>query len=47
MADATGHDLAGLAQPMLEEGDIVLTLGAGDILRAGEQLLSALGVVTK
>jgi len=40
-------DLAGLAQPMLEEGDIVLTLGAGDILRAGEQLLSALGVVTK
>jgi len=35
-------DLAGLVQPMLEEGDIVLTLGAGDILRAGEQILSAL-----
>jgi len=35
-------DLAGLVQPMLEDGDIVLTLGAGDILRAGEQLLSAL-----
>ncbi|MCJ7601152.1 MAG: UDP-N-acetylmuramate--L-alanine ligase [Desulfobulbaceae bacterium] len=35
-------DLAGVAQPMLEEGDIVLSLGAGDILRAGEQLLSAL-----
>ncbi|MEW6521219.1 MAG: UDP-N-acetylmuramate--L-alanine ligase [Desulfurivibrio sp.] len=35
-------DLAGLVQPMLAEGDIVLSLGAGDILRAGEQLLSAL-----
>jgi UDP-N-acetylmuramate--alanine ligase len=35
-------DLAGMVQPMLEDGDIVLTLGAGDILRAGEQLLSAL-----
>jgi UDP-N-acetylmuramate--alanine ligase len=35
-------DLAGVAQPMLEDGDIVLTLGAGDILRAGEQLISAL-----
>jgi UDP-N-acetylmuramate--alanine ligase len=40
-------DLAGVVQPMLEEGDIVLTLGAGDILRAGEQLLSALEAVTK
>jgi UDP-N-acetylmuramate--alanine ligase len=40
-------DLAGQVQPMLEDGDIVLTLGAGDILRAGEQLLSALGAVTK
>lgn len=35
-------DLAGVVQPMLEDGDIVLSLGAGDILRAGEQLLSAL-----
>ncbi len=35
-------DLAAMVQPMLLEGDIVLTLGAGDILRAGEQLLSAL-----
>jgi UDP-N-acetylmuramate--alanine ligase len=40
-------DLAGQVQPMLEDGDIVLTLGAGDILRAGEQLLSALGGVTR
>jgi len=40
-------DLAGLVHPMLEDGDIVLTLGAGDILRAGEQILSALGSVAK
>lgn len=40
-------DLAGMVHPMLEEGDIVLTLGAGDILRAGEQLLSALGAVAQ
>jgi len=40
-------DLAGMVQPMLEHGDIVLTLGAGDILRAGEQLLSALGAVAQ
>ena len=36
-------DLAGMVRPMLENGDIVLTLGAGDIVRAGEQLLAALG----
>ncbi|MBI5558172.1 MAG: UDP-N-acetylmuramate--L-alanine ligase [Deltaproteobacteria bacterium] len=35
-------DLPGLVQPMLEEGDIVLSLGAGDILRAGEKLLALL-----
>jgi len=40
-------DLAGVVLPLLEDGDIVLSLGAGDILRAGEQLLSALGAVTK
>ncbi len=40
-------DLAGMVLPLLEDGDIVLSLGAGDILRAGEQLLSALGAVTK
>ncbi len=33
-------DLSGIVQPMLEKDDIVVTLGAGNIWRAGEQLLS-------
>ncbi|MGW8194083.1 MAG: glutamate ligase domain-containing protein, partial [Desulforhopalus sp.] len=30
-------------RPMLQEGDLVLTLGAGNIVSAGEQLLELLG----
>lgn len=34
------EDLCGVVQPLLEEGDVVVTLGAGSIWRAGEQLLT-------
>jgi UDP-N-acetylmuramate--alanine ligase len=33
------EDLSDLVLPMLEMGDIVVTLGAGDIWRAGEQIV--------
>lgn len=32
--------LSGMVQPMLEKGDVVVTLGAGNVWRAGEQLLT-------
>ncbi|MFH1215801.1 MAG: UDP-N-acetylmuramate--L-alanine ligase [Pseudomonadota bacterium] len=35
-------DIAALVVPMLEEGDIVLSLGAGDIWQTGEQIVAAL-----
>jgi UDP-N-acetylmuramate--alanine ligase len=39
------EDLAGELVPLLKEGDVVLTLGAGNILKAGEDLLVKLGEV--
>jgi UDP-N-acetylmuramate--alanine ligase len=35
-------DLAAAVLPLLQEGDVVLSLGAGNILRAGEELLKKL-----
>ncbi len=35
-------DVAALVLPVLEEGDVVLSLGAGDIWQAGEQIVAAL-----
>lgn len=35
-------DLAAVVQPMLRPGDLVLTLGAGNIVKAGEDLLALL-----
>ena len=37
-------DVAGYLAPRVRPGDLVLTLGAGDVFRAGEQLLAALAV---
>ncbi len=36
-------DVAGYLAPRLRRGDLLLTLGAGDVYRAGEQVLAALG----
>jgi len=36
-------DLAESVKPLVQSGDVVLTLGAGNIYRVGEQLLDALG----
>jgi UDP-N-acetylmuramate--alanine ligase len=36
-------DVAGYLAPRVRAGDLVLTLGAGDVFRAGEQLLATLG----
>jgi len=36
-------DVAGYLAPRVRAGDLVLTLGAGDVFRAGEQLLAKLG----
>ncbi len=36
-------DLAAEVKPMLQAGDVVLTLGAGNIYRVGEQLLTLMG----
>ncbi len=36
-------DLAAAVAPRLREGDIVLTLGAGDITQVGPDLLALLG----
>jgi UDP-N-acetylmuramate--alanine ligase len=39
------EDLAGELVPLLKGGDVVLTLGAGNIIRAGEDLLAKLDTV--
>ena len=36
-------DVAGYLASRLRSGDLLLTLGAGDVYRAGEQVLAALG----
>ena len=36
------HDVVRNLTPRVRPGDLVLTLGAGDVFRAGEQLLAAL-----
>ncbi len=40
---ATVEDLPEALKGLLKEGDLLLTLGAGNIVRAGEQLLAILG----
>ncbi len=40
---ATVEELPGALADLLQEGDLLLTLGAGNIVRAGEQLLDRLG----
>jgi len=40
---ATVEELPEALEEMLVEGDLLLTLGAGNIVRAGEQLLEILG----
>ena len=44
---ATIEALVADAIPYLKDGDLVLTFGAGDIYRAGEQLLRHLQKVAK
>ncbi len=39
-------DLASVIGPELREGDIVITLGAGDIWQTGEELLKLLGSIS-
>ena len=37
-------DIAGVLAPRLREGDIVITLGAGDVWQVGEEILQGLRV---
>ena len=37
------NELAGKIEPLLKEGDLVVTMGAGSIWQVGERLLNKLG----